>query len=44
MLYISTQYVWEKCIVHTSDFEYLEIYKNYSEWYTEIKVLGKIEE
>ena len=32
------------CIVHTSDFEYLEIYKNHNEWFTELKVLGKIEE
>ena len=32
------------CIVHTSDFEYLEVYKNHIEWYTELKLLGMIEE
>ena len=34
----------KRCIVHTSDFEYLEVYKNHNEWYTELKFLGKIEE
>ena len=24
----------KRCIVHTSDFEYLEIYKSHNEWYT----------
>ena len=32
------------CIVHTSDFGYLEIYKNDSEWHKGFKFLGKIEE
>ena len=34
----------KRCIVHTSDFEYLEIYKNHNEWYTELQFLEKIEE
>ena len=32
------------CIVHTSDFEYLDIYKNHSEWYTELKLSEQLEE
>ena len=32
------------CIVHTSDFEYLDIYKNHSEQYTELKLPGQLEE
>ena len=41
---MKSQYVTgfgKRCIVHTSDFEYLEIN---SEWYTEMKCVGKIEE
>ena len=34
----------KRCIVHTSVIEYLEIYKNYNEWHTELKVLGNIED
>ena len=32
------------CIVHTSDFDHLEIYKNHREWYTDLKLLGMIKE
>ena len=32
------------CIVHTSDFEYFEIHKSHSEYYTELKLSGMIEE
>ena len=32
------------CIVHTSDFEHLEIHKIHREWCTELKVSEKIKE
>ena len=32
------------CIVHTSDFAHLEIYKNHREWYTDLKLSGIIKE
>ena len=40
-------WIWETCIVHdhTSDFEYLEIYKNHSKWYVHrVEMLREIEE
>ena len=38
-------WIWESAhIVHTSDFDYLEFYKNQCKWYTELKVLGNIKE
>ena len=36
--------IWERCIVHTSDFQYWEIYANHNEWYTELKFIGKTEQ
>ena len=30
------------CIVYTSDFECMEIYKNHNEWCTKLKFLGMI--
>ena len=30
------------CIVHTSDFAHLEIHKNHSEWYIDVKLSGII--
>ena len=32
------------CIVHTSDFVYLEIHKNYKVWNTDLKLSGVIKE
>ena len=32
------------CIVHTSNFEYSEIYKTHNEYYTELKFAEMIEE
>ena len=32
------------CIVHTSDFAYLEIHKNHREWYLDVKLSGMIKE
>ena len=40
-------WIWKNdktCIVHTSDFEYLDIYKYHSEWYTELKLSMQLEE
>ena len=32
------------CIVHTSNFAYLKIHKNYREWYTDMKLSEMIKE
>ena len=47
MRFHTTQYVTgfgKTYIVHTSDFEYFDIYKNHSDWCTELKLSGQLEE
>ena len=43
-IYIYVTGFGKTCIVHTSDFEYSEIYKTHNEYYTELKFAEMIEE
>ena len=43
-MYIYVTGFGEMYIVHTSDFEYLEIHKNHKEWSLDLKLLGMIKQ
>ena len=43
LLWIMTGF-GKTCIVHTSDFAYLMIHKNHTEWYTDLKLSEIIKE